>query len=111
MVDEYPPITPGRFVVYFDEDKQPYVAVVAWVHDKLSRQIDRPICNLATFGHDGYHGKKVNVEPAYHNGERWIIINKWAWPNEVLLPKEDIIYKGWNPPDSINYTHPESTTC
>lgn len=75
----------GDMVFFFDEDNHPYVAFVAFVHTKKSRHSDRPVCNLATFKHDGRLASKVNVEPAYFDQKKgiWRTVVKWAWPDEI----------------------------
>jgi hypothetical protein len=86
-VSDYPRL--GDIVYYFDEDKQPHAAIVAHIWDDRTDAVtERPVCNLAIFKHDGRIAARVEVEPAYDNGERWVLINKW--PDEV-------------PPEQYNY--------
>lgn len=77
------PPTLGRAVIYFDDSRQPHAAIVAHVHDNESRHIARPSCNLATFRRNGQVVARISVEPAYDDGERWHLLNKWAYPDEV----------------------------
>lgn len=81
------PDTPlmGDMVFYFDEDKRPYAAVVAYVHKRAVKGTRRPVCNLATYKHDGRVANRVDVEPAYFDNHTgiWRIIGKWSWPDEV----------------------------
>jgi len=74
----------GDIVYYFDENKIPNAAIVAHVHsEKTDKITGRPVCNLAIFKRDGRIAPRVEVEPAYDDGNNWRLINKWAWPEEV----------------------------
>lgn len=75
----------GDMVFYFDEDKRPYAAVVAFVHDRAVAHTKRPICNLTIYKHDGRVANRVEVGPAYFDNKIWKILGKWAWPDEVPL--------------------------
>lgn len=77
----------GDIVHFFNEDKRPFVAIVCFVHhDRIDSGTGRPVCNLAIFKHDGRNRAQVEVEPAYDDGDKWRLIEKWAWPGEV--PKD-----------------------
>lgn len=77
----------GDMVYYFDEDRTVHAAFVCYVHPRFSQGIERPICNLASFNARCYLKLKQSIEPAYHNGDRWILINKWAYRGEI--PEEE----------------------
>lgn len=94
MVDEYPDVAMGDVVIYFDDDKQPHAAIVAHVLETLSHRTERFICNLAIYKGDGRMAARKHVEPAYSDGEKWILVNKWAHRKEV-------------PDDEWNYLPPE----
>ncbi len=86
MSDDAPTDIPrlGDIVYYFNEDKQPFAALVAHVHeDKIDSGTGRPVCNLAIFKRDGRTAGRIEVEPAYDDGDKWRLIEKWAWPEEV----------------------------
>lgn len=80
----------GDIVYFYDEDRQPHSAIVAHVHKDRIKQGDRPVCNLAMFKRDGRVANRPNVEPAYNNGEKWVLLNKWSWPDEV--PEDEWSY-------------------
>lgn len=81
----------GDIVYYFNEDKQPFAAMVAHVHeDRTDKVTGRPVCNLAIIKRDGRIAARVEVEPAYDDGDKWRLIEKWAWPDEV--PEDEYNY-------------------
>lgn len=83
------PDTPlmGDMVYYFDEDKCPCVAFVAFVFPRKIKGSPRPICNLAIIKHDGRFAARVNVAPAIFDNSKaiWKVINRWAWPDEIPI--------------------------
>lgn len=74
-------------VIYVDEDRIPRPAIVTKLFKDKSSSIDRTICNLTIFNDKGYPHPRQRVEPAYHDGERWHVINKWAFRSE--LPEDE----------------------
>lgn len=74
-------------VIYFDENRYPNIGWVAYVFKDIHGPSGRPRCNLAIVKPDGRFAQRVYVEPAYHNGVRWKLINKWAFKGEV--PEEE----------------------
>lgn len=77
----------GDLVYYYDEDKRPHAATVAFIHDKVGSDGVRPICNLAITLHNGFGRGLRSVSPAFHDGKIWRLISKWSWPDEI--PKKD----------------------
>lgn len=74
----------GDRVLFYDEDKQPLAATVAHIFDSTpAAHTDRPTCNLAIIQRDGRVGRRISVEPAYHDGTRWHLLEKWALRGEV----------------------------
>lgn len=73
----------GDQVIYFNDNKRPCPAFITFVHSKLSRYCDRPICNLAIFTQRGYSTGIRGIEPAHHDGTRWILLSKYAYPQEI----------------------------
>jgi hypothetical protein len=94
----------GKQVIYFDENKQPHAAFVAYMHADLSPYIERPVCNLTILEHDGRVARRKDIGPAYHDGEIWHLIEKWAFVGEI--PEDEYIHNpivvgklrtGWRP--------------
>ena len=95
--DEHPQI--GDPVLYYDENRQPHAAIIAHIHDTYLDNTDRKICNLAMFKRDGRVANRVSVSPAFHDGEKWRLLNRWACRNEIpegewnYLPQPPISHK------------------
>lgn len=94
----------GRSVLYYDENKQPHAAWIAFIHPDISPFIDRPVCNMTILEHDGRVARRKDIGPAYHDGDIWHIIEKWAFHTEI--PEEEWNYNpivvgrlraGWRP--------------
>jgi len=77
----------GDIVYFYDDNKNAFSAIVAFVHDRVSPRCDRPLVNLAIFKHDGRNRAQTEVEPAYDTGNGWRVVEKWSWPDEV--PEDD----------------------
>lgn len=73
----------GDIVYFYDENKFAFAAIVAFVHDRVHGKTDRPLVNLTIFKHDGRVRAQTEVEPAYDDGEKWRLIEKWSWPDEI----------------------------
>lgn len=88
---EEPTLDIGSNVLYFDDNKQPHAAIVARVLSEEVVDGSRPRVNLTWLGYDARWRAATFVEPAHHNGERWITLQKWAFPGEVPIEaiKED----------------------
>ncbi len=82
MSDDYIPKL-GDIVYYIDEDRAPVAAIIAYVDQEPSAYCKRPVCNLTIFNHDGRTHARRRVEPAYHDGFRWMLLNKWAKIGEI----------------------------
>lgn len=74
----------GLPVVYFDDDKEPHAAIVARIlFDGGTRAGARPRIALTWLGFDARWKAALIVEPAYHDGVQWILLQKWAFQGEV----------------------------
>lgn len=80
----------GEMVYYYDEDKQPLPGLIAYLYPTITSPSGRPTCNITIIRRDANFAPRIKVEPAYHNGERWILINKWSFPDEV--PEDEYNY-------------------
>lgn len=74
----------GDIVYYYDEDKVAHAGFVANVkHDKIDKT-GLPLINIGYFHRsNSYFLRAQNLSSAYHNGERWVIIERWSWPDAV----------------------------
>lgn len=84
---EFPPIRMGTQVLYFDYDRIPYVAFIAWIHKEWHHEIERPFCNLATLSHIGKSVFRESVAPARYDDSigKWKLTGRWAFVNEVPI--------------------------
>jgi len=106
MSDDSEEIRIGTQVVYTDDGARPHLAFIVWIFPKISPFIDRPICNLATFDHSGYVSRQREIGPAYHDGARWHIIDKWSLPGE--LPEDEFAtgtYRAKKHPKGWKHVH------
>lgn len=69
--------------MYIDENGYGYAATVALILGGYPR----PTLNLSILKHNGHVAPRVQVEPASHDGIKWIKMNKWAFIDEI--PKEE----------------------
>lgn len=83
----------GDSVIYYDDNRQPQAAIVVAVSSRISAHTDRPICNLASWGPNGFSYCRRNVEPARFDDslQKWKLVNKWALPDEVPDSEWDYI--------------------
>jgi hypothetical protein len=81
----FPELRIGTPVLYFNYDRIPHAAIVAWVRREHSEHVDRPFCNLASFAHTGHHRFAKNVAPAWYDTEigKWHLMGHWAFYDEV----------------------------
>lgn len=80
----------GTPVIYISDRRIAHHAFIcAADYSKCINDSDRPVVNLAVYSNRGHVSAKERVEPAKHNGLRWIVLHKWALPDE--LPKEEYL--------------------
>lgn len=91
----------GDLVYFYDEDRRVYAAHIAYCFEKFGKGIERPICNLVMTKHDGGLARRLQIEPAYHDGSKWRMINKYSWPDEI--PKDDC---NWTPMEGMKRSSP-----
>lgn len=73
----------GLQVIFFDDDKRPHAAIVARIYSEEQVNFDRPRVALSWLGYDGKWRAKDHVESAHHDGEQWVLLEKWAFEGEV----------------------------
>jgi hypothetical protein len=84
MTTEQFQLEPGQLVHYISRDRErmaAFVATVGW--DGCTAPDHRPICDLTVLGFRGRIFCAERIKPVFHNGERWIMINRWCLPGEL----------------------------
>lgn len=79
----------GQQVLWFDENRFPHVALIAYIPPANINvdYSDLQPCNLHIITPRGRVSFRENVKPAYHDGIRWRIINRFA-PHGTV-PREE----------------------
>lgn len=92
VIDEIEPKI-GDTIVFIDESRQLHHAVIARIYEDEEWSLSqRPRIMCAWMGYDGMWKRTNHVEPARHDGERWIVLQKWAYPDEI--PADEIVPPG-----------------
>ena len=84
MFNHTNPPTLGTPVIFIDDQRHPHAAITAQVLEAINPDTDLPHLNLTVLHHTGHPYANRNIPPAYHDGSRHRIIQRYIHPDSLL---------------------------